>query len=237
MDLGIRSDEHRQIVGNIERRFSQGPGSYATTGGMAVFKEDGTPSVERILSRGSFRLFPREGSGAPRWSLWGAGTVGSMSASEHGLEARVRTSTLGTDVVRGPTTVGIALSHTRGRGSTLPTGPIDAELTSVAPYAEIAPRDGVRLWGLVGKGDGKLTFEPAPGRPVRTELKTTLGALGLRADLGEAYEVRWTSRASAELTAIETGELADLDPIDSTVGRLCAGIDGSRRVAFTMRAC
>ena len=90
MDLGIRSDEHRQIVGNIERRFSQGPGSYATTGGMAVFKEDGTPSVERILSRGSFRLSPREGSGAPRWSLWGAGTVGSIPLCQHTRDTGAR---------------------------------------------------------------------------------------------------------------------------------------------------
>ena len=45
-----------QIVGNIERRLSQGAGSFATAGGIAVFQEDGTPSVEEILSRGSFRL-------------------------------------------------------------------------------------------------------------------------------------------------------------------------------------
>ena len=222
-----------QIVGNFERRLSQGAGSCATASGIAVFQEDRAPSVEEILSRDSFRFSPSEGSGAPRWSLWGAGTAGSMSAREHDLEARVRTATLGTDVVRGAATLGIALSHTRGRGSTLPTGPIDAELTSVAPYAEIAPRDGVRLWGMVGRGDGKLSFEPATGRPpMRTDIETTLGALGLRADLGEAYEVRWTTRASAELTAIETRQLAELDPIDSTVGRLRAGIEGSQQVAL-----
>ena len=218
-----------QLVGSVERRLAQGVGSYATTGGAQVFGENGAPDLAGLLSRGSFRLSPGGETGAVPWSVWGAGVAGSMSASEHDLEARVRTATLGADIERGTVTLGVALSHSLGRGSTLPTGPIEAELSIIAPYAGIVPREGVRLWGIVGKGEGRFRFEPSAGKPVRTDLETTLGAFGLRVELGEARDVRWSTNASAALTALETGTIADLAPIDSRVGRLRAGIEGSRR--------
>ena len=219
-----------QLVGGVARRLAQGPGSYATTGGARLFGEDGVPDLAGVLSRGSFLLSPSTGSGGNQWSVWGAGAAASMSASEHDLAGRVRSATLGADVERGPATLGIALMHSRGSGSTLPTGPIEAELSTIAPYAGIEPRDGVRVWGLFGKGEGKLRFEPTAGKPIRTDLETILGALGLRAELGETQGVQWATKADAALTALETGALADLAPIDSRVGRLRAGIEGSRRL-------
>ena len=100
-----------------------------------------------------------------RCSDMGAGTTGSMSASEHDLRGRIRSATLGADVERGPATLSFALSHSRGRGSTAPTGPIEAELSSIAPYAAIMPGEGVRFWAVVGKGEGKLRFGPGKGSP------------------------------------------------------------------------
>ena len=44
--------------------------------------------------------------------------------------------------------------------------------------------------------------------PVRTDLAMTLGALGLRLDLEEAYHVNWSSRASAVFTGVKTGAMA-----------------------------
>ena len=219
-----------QLAGSIERRLARGPGSYATTGGSALISGRGVPELAGLLERASFRFSPRAGRDHNRWSVWGAGAAGSMSASGHGLDGRVRTATLGTDVERGRSTLGIALAHSRGRGSTLATGSIEAELSSIAPYVAIGPREGVDLWAVAGKGDGTLRYEPVAGEPVRTDLETTLGALGLRARLGQLHEVGWSTRASAALTRIRSGAIADLDRIDSTVGRLRAGIEGSRRV-------
>ena len=95
----------------------------------------------------------------------GAGTTGSMSASEHDLRGRIRSATLRANVERGPATLGFALSHSRGRGSTVPTGPIETELSSIAPYAAIVHAEGVRLWAVVGKDEGKLRFDPGKGSP------------------------------------------------------------------------
>ena len=219
-----------QIAGGIERRLARGQGSFAAPGVAASVRDGGSPDLASLLSAGAFQLSPSNPTGGNRWTLWGAGATGAMSASEHDVRGRVRTATLGADVEHGLATLGVALSHSRGRGSTAPTGPIEAELATVAPYAAIVPREGVRLWAIVGKGEGKLGFEPTEGKPVRTDIETTLGALGLRADLAEAYAVQWSARTSAALTAFETGRLADLDPIDSRAGRLRIGIDGRRRL-------
>ena len=218
-----------QMVGSIERRLFQGSGSYATLGVAQLLGEDRTPGLADILSRGSFRLSPSNGTGGRRWSLWGAGATGSTSAGEHDVRSRVRTATLGADLKRGPATLGVALAHSRGWGSTTPTGPIDAELSTVAPYVGIAPREGVRLWGVLGVGTGALSFEPTAGEPLRTDLEVKLGAAGLRAAIGEVYRMQWSTRGSAAFTAIETDRIADLAPIDSTAGRLGVAIDGSRR--------
>ena len=218
-----------QIAGSIERRLARGAGSFATPGAAGPVRDDGSTDLASMLFAGAFQLSSGHRIEGSRWTLWGAGTTGSMPASEQDLRGRVRTATLGADVERGPATLGLALSHSRGRGSTAPTGPIEAELSSIAPYAAIVPREGVRLWATVGRGEGELQFEPAEEKPVRTDLETTLGALGFRAELGETYAVQWSTRASAALTAIETGRLADLDPIDSRAGRLRVGVDGLRR--------
>ena len=216
------------LVGSIERRLAARPGSYATLGGIAFVDGPGAPDVSRLLDRASFRFSPPGETGGARWSSWGAGAVGSMSAREHDLEGRVRTATLGADVERGRATLGIALSRSLGRGSTLATGPIDAELSSVAPYAAMSPREGMDLWAVVGKGDGTLRYEPAAGKLVRTDLETTLGGLGLRAKLGEMHGMQWSTHARAALTRIKSGTIADLPPIESRAGRLRAGIEGSR---------
>ncbi len=218
-----------QIVGSIERRLSEGPASYATLGGAVSFEEGDMPDVSKVVSRASFRLSPRRARKAHGWSIWGGGVTGSMSASEHDLHGRVQTATLGVHRNSDAATVGIALSHSRAHGSTAPTGPIKAQLSTVSPYFGIVPREGLRLWGVVGKGTGKLSLEPTVGDRIRTEIETVLGAVGLRIEMGEAHRIQWSSRASAALTAIETGELADLEPIDSTVGRLRVGFEGSRR--------
>ena len=221
-----------QLVGGIERRLARAPGAYTTPDAAALFAMDGAPDLAELVSRGSFLLSPGDDSGDTGWSLWGAGAMGSMSTDEHDVRGRVRTATVGADIDRGAATLGLALSHSRGLGSTVPTGPIDGELTSVAPYFGLEPRQGVSLWGVLGKGTGRLTLEPTAGAPIRTDLETTLGAAGLRAELSEAYEIRWSSRVSAALTAIETGQMADLDSIDSSAGRLRAGLEGSRRFAL-----
>ena len=219
-----------QMTGSIEQRLAREPGSYAIPGPAALVRDDRSSDLANLLTGGAFQLSPNRPAGESRWTLWGAGATGSMSASEHDLRGRVRTATLGADVEHGAATLGFALSHSRGHGSTLATGPIEAELSSIAPYAAIVAREGVRLWGMVGKGEGKLRVEPATGKPLRTDLETTLGALGVRAELAQAYAVQWSVHSSAALTAVETGTLADVGPIDSRAGRLRVGVEGLRRV-------
>lgn len=222
-----------QIVGGIERRLLEGPASYATLGRAVSFEEGDMPDLSEVVSRASFRLSPRRARTAQGWSIWGGGAMGSMSANGHDLQGRVHTATLGFHGISDAVTTGVAVSHSTARGSTTPTGPIEAKLSTVSPYFGIVPRQGFRLWGVVGKGAGKLSLEPTVGDRIRTELETVLGAVGLRIEMGEARRIRWSSRASAALTAIETGELADLEPIDSTVGRLRVGVEGSR--SFELR--
>ena len=218
-----------QMVGGIERRLAWQGGAHATFGGVALADEDGPPDLPDLLSRASFRVSPGGATRGHRWTLWGAGAAGTMSSGEHDVRGRVRSAILGADMERGATTLGVALSHSRGTGSTTPTGRIEGEVSTVAPYLGLTPREGVRMWGVLGKGSGTLRYEPTPGHPIRTDLDTTLGAAGLRIAIGEAYQVRWSARANAALTAVRTGEIADLAPINARAGHLRAGVEGAQR--------
>ena len=156
--------------------------------------------------------------GGTHWNLWGAGTTGSMSTGEHDARGRVRSATVGADVERGSATLGLALSHSTGRGSTTPTGPVEADLSSVAPYVG-SHQAGCTAVGHDRQGHGDAALRARAGRPIRTGIETTLAAAGIRVAIGDAYRVQWSTRASAAVTAIETGEIVDLDPIDSRSGR------------------
>ena len=221
-----------QMAGGIERRLAQRGGAHATFGGVALAGVDGAPDLPGLLSRASFRFSPDGATRERRWTLWGAGAASAMSSHEHDVRGHVRSAILGADMERGATTLGIALSHSRGTGSTTPTGPIDGEVSTVAPYLGLTPREGVRLWGVLGKGTGTLRYEPTRGHSIRTDLETTLGVAGLRAVIGETSQLQWSARANAALTTVKTGEIADLEPIDARAGRLRAGVDGSRRLAL-----
>ena len=158
------------VTGSIGRRLEQTPGAHASVRLPALIKADGKPDLWDLFSRSSFRLFSSDRAGGPGWNLWGSGMTGSVSAREHGVQARVRTATMGTDIEYGTTTLGIALSHSNGRGITTVTGPIESEVSSISPYFGLGSRDGIRLWGVFGKGKGSLSFEsvegdPCPNRP------------------------------------------------------------------------
>ena len=92
----------------------------------ALFREDGSSDLKSVLSVGAFQLSPSNPAGKRRWAQWGSGAAGLMSMGEHDLRGRVRSATLGCRHIAGALTLGFTLSHSRGSGSTLPTGPIEA---------------------------------------------------------------------------------------------------------------
>ena len=131
------------------------------------------------------------------WSLWGRGDLSRFEGrpqSSFDLDGDLTAGYLGLDY-RLPSggLVGVALSRSEGeidyRSGTvdgaLVNGTLDTRLNSVYPYGYWSPRAGLGLWGLLGVGSGDATLSHRE-TDFATDLDMRMGALGLRADGGDA---------------------------------------------------
>ena len=179
----------------------------------------------------SFNYTARAGLGLG--SVWGRGAVTRFDGREPDarLDARVASVLLGADFVQDGRTLGLLLSHSRGKGGYQgdgDTGHFEAELTGAYPYARIEINERLSLWGVAGYGEGDL--EQTEGEETsRTDLDSWMAAGGLRGRL-KAGTAAWPElSAVADLLWVDTQAdgTQDFASLDAEVSRLRIGLEGT----------
>ena len=181
------------------------------------------------------------GAGDDRWSVWGRGESTRFGGDEDtvSLDGDVLTGTVGADYERGRVLFGVAVSHSRGEGD-YRTGGIDSRgaregdlesgLTTGMPYLRVAVSDRLSVWGVLGRGQGRMTVNEDGAGSTETDIGLNMAALGARRDLlssagGNGLNLALnTDLLFVQATSDETEVLAALS---ADVSRLRLTIEGS----------
>ena len=176
-----------------------------------VLADEWLEATNRTHRRGmvpsSFSLdSTQSGSTGPAWSVWGradahrfeSGTGGTshggtLTAVHLGADARVGDWLAGVSVARSAAEADYRFERSADAcgGGGIGEGMVDAELTSVHPYAGRQIGRG-QIWATLGAGGGELSVERCEnGQRNETDLSMRLGALGGRHPFarGERIEV------------------------------------------------
>ncbi len=203
------------------------------SGGLPSLRETAPTGLSRLdwLGGSAFNLTRQSGSGLK--SVWGRGAVTQFDAREADarLDGRVASVLLGADFVQDGQTLGILLSHSRGKGGYQGknTGDrLEADLTGAYPYARYEVNERLSLWGVAGYGEGDLE-RTRDAETQKVDLDSWMAAGGLRG------QVRGASAGWPELSAVadvlwvdtETDGEADFPSVDADVSRIRAGLEGS----------
>ena len=140
----------------------------------------GSAALPSLLAGSGFELGSNTAGGGIA-CVWGRGAYSSFHGDEgtFSVDGVVTTGTLGADYVKGPWTVGLALSHSRGEGSSSEDN-VDAALTGLYPYAGYRVTERFSVWGLGGFGYGGLKVATGNGTPMEADTGLFLIAAGAR---------------------------------------------------------
>ena len=144
-------------------------------------------TLEEMVAGTSFAM-TREQVGGKVVSVWGQGSRSGFAGrqGEIGFDGDVTGFMLGWDVREGDRLHGVMVSQT---GGDIPyrtdagMGATELELTAVIPYAARTVRTGMRVWGALGFGSGKLTHREEGEDPVRADMDWRMAAFGVSGDL------------------------------------------------------
>ena len=164
----------------------------------------GTTGMSELgLAPGSaFHLSSNPGpEGSHVLTTWGRYASESFQSADETLEldGEVRTAVLGADAEWDRWLAGLALSFSDGEGEFEPghaaspgkgSGTLDSTLNSIHPYLRYEMKEGLSVWGLAGYGSGHLTQTDDGARPIDTDIRMRMGALGTRSELLSASEGR-----------------------------------------------
>ena len=192
-------------------------------------------SDRELLTGTSFRISlgaeddgtgDRAGLDGGQATLWGGGrTAGfeGLSAEGFALDGNVVSGWLGMDWRRSDLLLGLAASHSRGEMDYEDLdavnrefdAEIEADLTSVYPYARYSLNDALDVWGIAGVGTGRLGFADGFGRNA-TDIDMWMAAAGMRRALGSwsRHDIDFAVKADA-LSAVMRSEPRGPDSPDS----------------------
>ena len=202
-------------------------------GGLPSLRETAPTGLSGLdwLGGSSFNITRQSGSGLK--SVWGRGAVTQFDAREADarLDGRVASVLLGADFVQDGHTLGILLSHSRGKGGYQGknTGDrLEADLTGAYPYARYEVNERLSLWGVAGYGEGDLE-RIRDAQTQKADLESWMAAGGLRGQVRGATALWPELSAVADVLWVDTqtdGE-ADFSAVDADVSRIRAGLEGS----------
>ena len=181
--------------------------------------------AERDPLTGSRFELSGETAGGGVACVWGRGVRSGFDGREgtFSLDGEVTTGTLGADYGKGPWTVGLALSHSRGEGSYgrgYGKDDVEASLTGFYPYAGYKFTERFSVWGLGGLGRGALRLTPQGGFSIETDMGLTMAAVGARSALLTA--------ARGLNVALQTDGFWARTASDAAAGLLAAKADATR---------
>ena len=130
-------------------------------------------TLDDLLLRSSFHLAstPEAPAAGPRLSAWGRAANSRFDGRRDALslDGAVTTATLGVDAVWNRWLSGLMLAYSEGDGAYTEIdagrGDVAGTLTSVHPYVAYALSERVKVWGLLGYGEGTLRLLPASVPP------------------------------------------------------------------------
>ena len=193
-------------------------------------------TTHQLLLGSSFHLVSNDGEGAigPRLTAWGRVAASSFEGKEDGLSlsGTVTTATLGVDGAWKRWLTGVALAYSEGEGSFSQDQDVGSTLTSLHPYVAYAVSDRVRLWGMVGYGDGE--FRLSGPQALSTGLEMTMGALGVRGTLLEPSQpdggLQLALRSDVMWVGTDTAASTGMAATEAEVSRLRMALEGSRPI-------
>lgn len=148
-----------------------GPGDYSLTNN----------GIEQLLGRG-FALNLGAVGDPTFWSVWGGIDRQAFEASNH--DGNVNSFYFGGDMtIRGQWTLGLAVGRSSGKADYTygtATQTMENDLTSILPYARMAPSDRTTVYGAIGFGSGSVDTTVIGQDNAVADLKGTLGVFGGR---------------------------------------------------------
>ena len=203
-------------------------------GGDLEVEGDPVSRTARALLAGTEFELGSETAGSGIACVWGRGGYSSFHRREGSLslDGNVTTGTLGADYAKGPWTVGLALSHSRGEGRSSKDD-IEAALTGLYPYAGYKVTERLSVWGLGGFGRGGLTLTPESGTSMETDMSLLMVAAGARGLLVTAANgVNVALETDGFWVHAASDAALGLLPSKENAHRLRFGLESSYRVAL-----
>ena len=172
------------------------------------------------------------------WSVWGRGAFSEFTGND-GTDGEVFTGYVGADLRMSPSLLlGVALSHSAGDidysldATTASPGDVDANLTSVLPYAHWSPIEGMGLWGMLGAGWGETTMTDNLGE-AETDVEMRMVAVGGHNDLIVAQNTTLALKVDAFAAELETDEEEGLAKVKSDTERLRLMLESRSELSST----
>ena len=175
-------------------------------------------------------------------AAWGRGALSGFDGREGELtlDGEVASAMLGADLTRERSTVGMMLTHSRGKGgyrSPTAQGEVESTLTALYPYGRYEVSERVALWGVAGYGAGELVLAPEGQVSLSTDMDLVMGAVGVRGVAVEAgtqggLELSVKTDAMAVRTstdAVRASSGGNLASAEAVVTRLRLGLEGTWR--------
>lgn len=172
------------------------------------------------------------------WSVWGRGAFSEFEGSD-GTDGEVFTGYVGADLrMSSSMLLGVALSHSAGDidysldATPAIPGEVDANLTSVLPYAHWSPIESMGLWGMLGVGWGETTMTDTLGE-VETDVEMRMVAIGGHNDLIVAQSTTLAVKVDAFAVELETDEEEGLAKVKSDTERLRLMLESRSELSST----
>ena len=193
-------------------------------------------TTQQWLLGSSFHLVANDGQGAtdPRVTAWGRLAASGFDGKEGGisLNGMVTTATLGVDGNWKRWLAGVALAYSEGDGTFSQDQDVSSNVTSLHPYVAYAVSNRVRLWGMVGYGDGEFRLNGP--QSLSTGLEMTMGAVGVRGTILQPSQpdggLQLALRSDVMWVGTDTAATTGMTATEAEVSRLRLALEGSRPI-------
>ena len=199
-----------------------------------------TLNADDLLLRSAFHLSSGGGTQGPAFTAWGRVATGGFEATvdDVTMDGDVTTGLIGFDAEWDRLLAGVMLSQSEGDGAYRldpakgdDAGTVESTLTGVYPYARVDLNARVSAWALAGMGSGEITLHQEGAKPMPTDIRLRMGALGVKGEVldgtgpgGLAVNVK----SDAMWVGTKSADTSELAPTEGDVTRVRFIVEGER---------
>ena len=199
-----------------------------------------TLNADDLLLRSAFHLSSGGGTQGPAFTAWGRVATGGFEATvdDVTMDGDVTTGLIGFDAEWERLLAGVMLSQSEGDGAYRldpakgdDAGTVESTLTGVYPYARVDLNARVSAWALAGMGSGEITLHQEGAKPMPTDIRLRMGALGVKGEVldgtgpgGLAVNVK----SDAMWVGTKSADTSELAPTEGDVTRVRFIVEGER---------